>query len=271
MKKLVKITAVIMALMFVFASCGGNEVVDENGSTVAATRDPNATEYVPELVTNLSLTSKKETETNKVTDSDKATDVADDEATVSESESASSENIESQPSVPAENTEHPRVKVTMENGGSFIIELYPEYAPATCENFLKLVEDGFYDGLTFHRVIRGFMAQGGDPEGTGFGGSPETIPGEFYSNGFDKNIISHTRGVVSMARSNDPDSASSQFFICYDDCSGSLDGSYAAFGLVVEGMEVVDDFLLIERTLGNDRALSKPVSPIVIAKAEVIG
>ncbi len=255
MKKIIRIISVVMALSFVFASCNG--AVD-SGSTEASTKDPYATEYVPEFVTNLHLTSDKIDESEKETD-------------VSSSDVSEVEKTDIAETQAVEITNHPKVKFTMENGGSFIVELYPEYAPATCANFIKLVNEGFYDGLTFHRVILGFMAQGGDPEGTGMGGSAETIPGEFYSNGFDKNIISHTRGVISMARSSQPDSASSQFFICYDDCSGSLDGSYAAFGLVIEGMEVVDGFLDVERTLGNDRALSKPVIPIVIAKAEVIG
>ena len=139
-----------------------------------------------------------------------------------------------------------RVKVEMEEGGSFIIELMPEYAPKTAENFEKLVEEGFYDGLTFHRVIDGFMAQGGDPMGTGMGGSRETIPGEFSGNGFQGNTLSHQRGVISMARSSDPNSASSQFFICYDDAR-FLDGQYAAFGKVTEGMETVDWFLEVKR------------------------
>lgn len=165
--------------------------------------------------------------------------------------------------------EHPQVKFTMESGGSFVIELYPEYAPATVENFIELVSDGFYDGLTFHRVVEDFMAQGGDPEGTGMGGSSMKIKGEFAINGFEQNVLSHTRGVVSMARSSSYNSASSQFFICYSDAT-FLDGQYAAFGMVVSGMEVVDSFLEIERTMGNDRALSKPVEPIVIEKAEVL-
>lgn len=265
MKKIISVIALVLALTLLFASCGGNGAVGENGSTEASTKNPYATEYVPEFVTNLKLTSEK------IEESEKKSDVfTSDETATDASEPESAESVETQASQVVENTDHPKVKFTMENGGTFIVELYPEYAPETCANFLKLVNEGFYDGLTFHRVVRGFMAQGGAPEGTGQGGSAETIPGEFYSNGFDKNIISHTRGVISMARSSDPDSASSQFFICYDDCSDSLDGSYAAFGLVIEGMEVVDDFLLIERTLGNDRALSKPVTPIVIAKAEVI-
>ena len=121
---------------------------------------------------------------------------------------------------------------------SFVITLYPDVAPITCENFEKLVKDGFYDGLKFHRVVEDFMAQGGDPKGDGTGGSTDTIKGEFSQNGVE-NTLSHTRGVVSMARSNDPDSASSQFFICYGDES-FLDGQYAAFGKVTEGMDVVN-------------------------------
>lgn len=165
--------------------------------------------------------------------------------------------------------EHQKVKFTMEKGGSFVIELYPEYAPKTVENFVDLVSEGFYDGLTFHRIVDDFMAQGGDPQGDGYGGSPRKIKGEFSTNGFTKNTLSHTRGVVSMARSGDPNSASSQFFICYGDAT-FLDGQYAAFGRVVEGMEVVDSFLEAERVMGNDGAISRPVEPIVIEMAEVL-
>ena len=160
-----------------------------------------------------------------------------------------------------------KVQITMQDGGTFVIELYPEHAPLTVENFKKLVKQGFYDGLTFHRVIDGFMAQGGDPDGTGCGGSDEEIKGEFRANGVN-NTLSHTRGVVSMARSANPNSASSQFFICYGDCT-FLDGSYAAFGKVVEGMDVVDGFLKTERRMsGGER--SKPVTPIVMKKAELL-
>ena len=157
---------------------------------------------------------------------------------------------------------------TVSTGDSFIITLYPDIAPITCENFEKLVEEGFYDGLTFHRVVENFMAQGGDPSGNGTGGSSETIKGEFSQNGVENNL-SHTRGVVSMARSNDPDSASSQFFICYTDCS-FLDGQYAAFGEVTEGMEVVDSFLEVERSMGSDGAVSSPNSPIVMEEVKMI-
>ena len=130
------------------------------------------------------------------------------------------------------------VEITMENGGVIKLELYPEIAPITCANFVKLANDGFYDGLIFHRVISGFMIQGGDPQGTGMGGSKETIKGEFKINGV-ANPVSHERGVISMARSQFYNSASSQFFICHADAK-FLDGQYAAFGKVVEGMDVVD-------------------------------
>lgn len=160
------------------------------------------------------------------------------------------------------------IKVTMENGESFVIELCPEQAPITCENFLKLVKSGFYNGLTFHRVIDGFMAQGGDPNGNGMGGSDENIKGEFKMNGVN-NTLSHTRGVISMARSQNPNSASSQFFICYGDCT-FLDGQYAAFGKVIEGMETVDNFLKTDRRMSFGGERSTPVEPIVMKTVEVI-
>ena len=155
-----------------------------------------------------------------------------------------------------------------QTGNTIVITLHPNEAPITCENFESLVKKGFYDGLTFHRVVDDFMAQGGDPEGTGMGGSDNTIKGEFSQNGVD-NPLSHQRGVVSMARSMDPDSASSQFFICYTDCS-FLDGQYAAFGNVTEGMELVDDFLKVPRSEGSDGAISAPNTPIVMEKVEMI-
>ncbi|MFP4661794.1 MAG: peptidylprolyl isomerase [Halanaerobiales bacterium] len=126
----------------------------------------------------------------------------------------------------------------MESGEEIKAELYPEVAPNTVRNFISLVEQDFYDGVIFHRVIPGFMIQGGDPDGTGMGGPGYSIPGEFSINGFD-NELKHSRGVLSMARSQHPDSAGSQFFIMHQD-SPHLDGQYAAFGKVVDGMEVVD-------------------------------
>lgn len=149
-----------------------------------------------------------------------------------------------------------KAKITMENGGEIIIELLPEFAPETVDNFVKLVNDHFYDGLIFHRVIKGFMIQGGCPSGTGTGGPGWHIKGEFAANGF-KNDLKHERGVLSMARAMDPDSAGSQFFIMHQD-SPHLDGQYAAFGKVVEGLDIVDQ-IANTRTNFQDRPLEDQV------------
>ena len=158
--------------------------------------------------------------------------------------------------------QEPQVTITMEEEGQIILELYPEIAPNTVNNFIHLAEQGFYDGLIFHRVIEDFMIQGGDPEGTGTGGPGYSIKGEFANNGFD-NELEHTRGVISMARSRDYDSAGSQFFIIHED-SPHLDGDYAAFGRVIEGLEVVDEIATVA-TGFQDR----PLSPPVMEKVEV--
>lgn len=142
------------------------------------------------------------------------------------------------------------VIIEMENGAKIEIELYPEAAPETCKNFEKLVKEGFYDGLTFHRIIKGFMIQGGDPLGNGMGGAEKNIKGEFLANGHN-NPIKHERGVISMARAFDPNSASSQFFIMHEDAP-HLDGQYAAFGKVIAGMDAVDEIADIP-TGFNDR------------------
>lgn len=144
------------------------------------------------------------------------------------------------------------VVIEMADGGLVKIELYPDQAPITVNNFVKLVNNGFYDGLKFHRVMKGFMIQGGDPKGTGMGGSTETIKGEFKKNGVN-NTLSHTRGVISMARSSSMDSASSQFFIMHGD-STQLDGAYAAFGKVIEGMDVVDAIANVKCDMTNTQS-----------------
>lgn len=144
------------------------------------------------------------------------------------------------------------VVIEMENGHKIKLELCPDKAPITVENFLKLVGEGFYDGFIFHRVISGFMIQGGDPTGTGMGGSAQKIKGEFLANGV-ANSLSHTRGTISMARAMNYDSASSQFFIVHND-STFLDGQYAAFGRVVEGIEVVDEIAAV-KTNAADKPL----------------
>ena len=145
------------------------------------------------------------------------------------------------------------VVIEMNDGKKIKLELYPEKAPITVENFLKLVKEGFYNGLIFHRVIKDFMIQGGDPQGTGMGGAKDKIKGEFLMNGVP-NDIRHERGVISMARAQNPNSASSQFFIVHKD-SFYLDGQYAAFGRVVEGMDVVDEIANV-KTDFNDRPLN---------------
>ena len=150
----------------------------------------------------------------------------------------------------------------LENGKTIEIELYPEIAPISCENFTKLVQDGFYDGLTFHRVIPGFMIQGGCPNGTGTGGPGWHIKGEFAANGV-KNDLRHTRGVLSMARAQDPDSAGSQFFIMHADAA-YLDGQYAAFGKVVNGMDAVDEIAAVPTDYRD-----KPTTPQVIRRMYV--
>ncbi|NLM05241.1 MAG: peptidylprolyl isomerase [Clostridiales bacterium] len=141
--------------------------------------------------------------------------------------------------------ENPIVTITMEDGSQMKAELYPEIAPNTVNNFISLIKKGFYNSLIFHRVIPGFMIQGGDPKGIGIGGPGYSIKGEFSSNGF-KNDLKHTKGVLSMARTMDPDSAGSQFFIMVADAP-HLDGEYAAFGKVIEGIEVTDKIVSVNR------------------------
>ena len=149
------------------------------------------------------------------------------------------------------------VVITMDTGEVIKLELYPEIAPKTVENFEKLVNSGYYNGLTFHRIIRGFMIQGGCPKGSGTGGPGWSIPGEFAANGH-KNDLKHTKGVLSMARTMDPNSAGSQFFIMHEDAP-HLDGQYAAFGKVVEGIEVVDRIAAVRTSWGD-----RPVQPVVM-------
>lgn len=157
---------------------------------------------------------------------------------------------------------NPIVTFTMENGDEFKAELYPEIAPQSVYNFISLINNGFYDGLIFHRVIPGFMIQGGDPTGTGMGGPGYSIKGEFSSNGF-KNELKHTKGVLSMARSMMPDSAGSQFFIMHE-TSPHLDGDYAAFGKITEGQENVDKIALTKTDFSD-----RPKTPQVMKKVTV--
>ena len=159
--------------------------------------------------------------------------------------------------------QNPIVTIEMEDGKKIKAELYPEKAPNTVNNFIDLANSGFYDGIIFHRVIEGFMIQGGDPAGVGSGGPGYTIKGEFAMNGFKTNDIKHVRGVLSMARTNMPNSAGSQFFIMHRNAA-HLDGQYAAFGKVIEGMEIVDEIASV-KTDWND----KPKTPQVMKKVSV--
>ncbi len=187
-----------------------------------------------------------------------------------------------------------KVCITVKDYGKIYVELYPDIAPETVKNFKNLVADGFYDGLTFHRVVSGFMIQGGDPKGNGSGGSDEKINGEFSLNGF-KNELKHERGVISMARSGSAydkyiaagypldyfpldiqteiidsyNSASSQFFIMHE-TTESLDGSYAAFGKVYEGMDIVDKIAQIETAYSSSGEKSSPITPIVIESIKFV-
>ncbi|WP_226037803.1 peptidylprolyl isomerase [Aquibacillus saliphilus] len=158
--------------------------------------------------------------------------------------------------------ENPVVTLTMESGEEILIELYPEVAPNTVANFISLIEDGFYDGVIFHRVIPGFMIQGGDPDGTGMGGPDYSIAGEFESNGFPNDLI-HDRGVLSMARSQDPNSAGSQLFIMTAE-SPHLDGDYAGFGQVIEGIETVDTIVESERDSADKPLEDQRMKTVVV-------
>ena len=153
------------------------------------------------------------------------------------------------------------IDIEVENYGTIKVELDADAAPLTVANFIKLAKDKFYDGLTFHRIIDGFVIQGGDPQGNGTGGSDENVKGEFEANGV-KNPISHVRGTISMARSSDYDSASSQFFICQADCL-QLDGEYAAFGHVTEGMEIVDKICAEAITIDGNGTVAPENQPVI--------
>lgn len=175
---------------------------------------------------------------------------------------ASAEPSPAQPANLLSSDKHPLVTIEMSNDTVIKVELYPEIAPNTVNNFISLIQKGYYDGLIFHRVIQEFMIQGGDPDGTGAGGPGYSIPGEFTSNGFQNDLL-HTRGVISMARTGEPNSAGSQFFIMVADAP-TLDKQYAAFGAVIEGMDAVDQ-IVNQPTNSQDR----PNEPLSMKKVTV--
>ncbi len=158
---------------------------------------------------------------------------------------------------------NPEVTITMESGKKIVVELYPDKAPNTVNNFISLAKGGFYDGLIFHRVIKGFMIQGGDPAGIGTGGPGYTIKGEFALNGYKQNDIKHERGVISMARAMNPNSAGSQFFIMHANAS-YLDGQYAAFGKVTEGMDVVDEIAEVKTDYNDKPKVAQTIKSMAV-------
>jgi len=180
----------------------------------------------------------------------------------SATESTTSEDPTSEDTTSEDTTSgKPKVEIAVKDYGTITVELEPDAAPISVQNFIDLAKEGFYDGLTFHRIIEGFMIQGGDPDGNGTGGSDKTIKGEFSENGVD-NPLSHTRGAISMARSMEYDSASSQFFIVQEDSTTSLDGKYAAFGYVTGGMDIVDQICkdtVVQDGNGTVNAADQPV------------
>lgn len=235
----------------VFTACGETDKKEE-----AAT----------EKTTEESADSKEETE-EKVATEEEAEAAGFSDGTEEESaDDSTTEEKESAPQSVLLDTEEPltgvhHAEIVIKDYGTISLELDADTAPISVTNFVKLAQEGFYDGLTFHRIMDGFMMQGGDPLGNGTGGSEETIKGEFANNGI-KNDISHERGVLSMARSSDPDSASSQFFIVQSD-SQFLDGDYAAFGKVTEGMEVVDQICAEAKPVDSNGTIPETQQPVM--------
>jgi peptidylprolyl isomerase/peptidyl-prolyl cis-trans isomerase B (cyclophilin B) len=174
------------------------------------------------------------------------------------------------PSSSSASGNHPVIEIVMADDSKMTFELYPEYAPETVSNFIRLAKSGFYDGLKFHRIISGFMIQGGDPKGTGMGGSDKNIKGEFSSNGFKQNTLKHTKGVLSMARSGNPNSASSQFFIVHGQAP-HLDGDYAAFGKMIKGEKILDELAATPVGMDpNSGKLTLPKKDVVMKKVNVL-
>lgn len=256
-----KILAMLMVATLsvgMLAGCGSEDSKEENKSTEAAdtkesTEDNKTTEGSNDENTEDSADQSEETDEDVSGFTDGSEDGESTDA-VTEDAGAILDTSE-----PLSGLHHAEIEV--KDYGTIKVELDADTAPISVTNFVKLAQEHFYDGLTFHRIIDGFMIQGGDPEGTGRGGSDETIKGEFSENGV-KNDISHERGVISMARSSDPDSASSQFFIVQSD-STYLDGQYAAFGHVTEGMDIVDQICKDAKPTDNNGTISADEQPVM--------
>lgn len=245
MKKIITLILAVLTLALCFASCN---TANDNGESE---KKPSTTD------SSLSTSSSSNSNATQAPSTNNSGADASEPHVAPKLEEIDFTRLDSIDGISESATETDYVMIKIRDFGDIVIRLYPDVAPKTVANFKKLVSEKFYDGLTFHRVIKNFMIQGGDPLGNGTGGSNTTIDGEFSSNGFENNLI-HKKGVISMARSNNPNSASSQFFICHKTKS-SLDGSYAAFGYVVYGIEVVDAVASVQ-TNSND----KPLEDVVI-------
>ena len=219
-----------------------------------ASETESATESVQETNAEQGTETAQETEVSQEPESTAASDSGEDASTAADDNSSASGELLS--------GKH-HVEIEVQDYGTIEVELDADAVPITTTNFINLAQSGFYDGLTFHRIISGFMIQGGDPLGNGTGGSEETIKGEFSSNGVE-NDLSHTRGAISMARSSDPDSASSQFFIVHED-STYLDGDYAVFGYVTDGMDVVDQICEDTEVEDGNGTVAAENQPVITA------
>ena len=243
-----KILAMLMVAALsagMLAGCGSDDTKEESKSTEADTKEN--TEENKDTEETKEESTEESADQPEGTEEEVSDETADDTSTVLDT------------SEPLTGLHHAEIEV--KDYGTIKVELDADTAPISVTNFVKLAQEHFYDGLTFHRIIDGFMIQGGDPEGTGRGGSDETIKGEFSENGV-KNDISHERGVISMARSSDPDSASSQFFIVQSD-STYLDGDYAAFGHVTSGMDVVDQICKDVTPTDGNGSIAKDQQPVI--------
>lgn len=254
MKKYLAWICVFVLTAAMLTGCGAASETESAAESVQETNAEQGTETAQETNAEPDTETAQETEVSQEPESTAASDSGEDESTAADDDSSASGELLS--------GKH-HVEIEVQDYGTIEVELDADAAPITTTNFINLAQSGFYDGLTFHRIISGFMIQGGDPLGNGTGGSEETIKGEFSSNGVE-NDLSHTRGAISMARSSDPDSASSQFFIVHED-STYLDGDYAVFGYVTDGMDVVDQICEDTEVEDGNGTVAAENQPVITA------